>query len=189
MTNVLSSVLFWWLQERGAMRMRKFLFGVLILAALAWAGLGSAQKYGFYLDYGTYAYKDAGVGYFGFGGYLPMGENLRLGGALQFASALLDSATGVSVRADYMFKRINLMDKPFALDLYLGAQGNVSLLFFSSAMLTQLGANGILGVEYVFPKADLGIFSELLIGPSFAFASEGSAFGFGVSSRFGINLY
>ena len=171
------------------MVMKKALLTLFTFAALAFAGFGSAQQFGLYMDYGSYGYKGLAMGFFGIGGYLPMGEKLRVGGSLEFASVGLDSAMGVGVRADYMSKRINLMDEPFVLDLYLSAQGNLAMFFFTETMLMQLGANGILGAEYIFPKANLGIFSELTIGPSFAFAGGESAFGFGVGGRFGINLY
>ena len=175
-------------RKEGETAMKKGLLAALLSLGFAFSAFSSAQKFGVFMDYAGYGYE-VGMGSFGIGGYMALNPQLRVGGAIEFATVSLASATGLGVRADYLLGRVNLFDQPFSLDLYYGAQAGANLYFFSDALLTQLNLNGLLGFEYVFPKANLGFFSELVLGPSFAFASGESAFGLMYGGRFGLNFY
>lgn len=160
--------------------MRKF---VAALALVVLFGLAGAQKFGVYMDYAGYGYKIP-VGVFGFGGYYGLNENLRLGGGVEFSYGV----TGISGRVDYVAGRVTLLEDPVELELYYGGEASVAF-FFASSLLTQINVDGLLGVEYVFPKANLGIFSELIVGPSFLFGAGDSTFGIGYGGKFGLNFY
>jgi len=154
--------------------MRKALFAVLALAMLAFAGLGSAQKFGVYAGYPL-----------GLGGMYYLSEDFRIDGSILVAPG----GFGLGVGADLILDRIPMAkDSDVPLDFYYGVGGAASYVQVVDLGIFSLGANGFGGLEYRIPEENLGLFVELGIGPTLAF-SDKTLFFLDLVGRFGVNFY
>ena len=153
--------------------MRKALATLFAVAALAFLGFGSANKYGFY----------AGYGYDGmFGGQFYLSDDMR---ASIGVTPFIGIAVGGSL--DFLLGRVDLSeDTEQQLQAYYG-------FGFGGGFLTVLGAgafylhgHGLGGIEFDLPDTDLAVFGELGLGPMMIFAGGSGAFTFGYDLKMGL---
>jgi len=192
---------------------RLWVSGLLVL--LTFLGLASAQKYGAYLGYSGagYTFKTTvggvdisfpvDVGSFNLGGFYALSENWRLGGDLRFGSVSSgtahDNVMGLSLHGDYIIGRMAISEDKPGFEFYYGAAGELALYFGkddttnTSYTVSELNLNALAGVVYPL-EGEMGVFGELLLGPSFGGLSAGdtslTAFSlFTYSIRIGVSFY
>ena len=156
---------------------------IVLVALLAFAGLGLAQKFAIYTGYPL-----------GLGGMYYLSENMRVDGAF----ALITNGFGIGGGLDLILDKAPLSEEEGAapLSYYYGVGASASFLSWRilgvSGSAFSLGANGFGGLEYKFSDT-LGGFFEVGAGPVMVFASVsgygGSGFGFGFFGRLGLNFY
>ncbi len=160
------------------MAMKKALLAVFAFAALAFAGLGSAQKFSVYTGYPL-----------GIGGMYYLSESMRVDGTF----LVVPGAFGLGGGVDFILGKIPVVEQdPFPINFYYGVGGGLSFVGGSDVSIFGLGVIGFGGFEYRFSEG-LGLFSEFGAGPGFAFGkvwgSDISGFGFDFVGRFGLNFY
>lgn len=153
--------------------MRKAFGTLFTVAVLAFAGLGMAQKYGFY----------AGYGYDGMlGGQFFLGDNLR---ASIGVTPLVGIAVGGSL--DFMLGRVNLMkESKEKLEFYYGVGGGGGIVTVPGAAGFYVQGHGLGGVEFGLPNSNLSFFTELGMGPTMIFAGGSGLFTFAYDAKFGL---
>jgi len=154
--------------------MKKVLFAAVALATLAFAGMGSAQKFSIYSGYPL-----------GIGGMYYLSENLRVDATL----AIVPGGFGFGAGVDYIIGKIPVVEKePFPINFYYGAGGSGAFASAFGVGVFGVGVSAFGGFEYRFSEG-LGLFSEFGAGPVMAFGPSGSAFSFDYLGRFGLNFY
>ena len=156
---------------------------IVLVALLAFAGLGLAQKFAVYSGYPL-----------GLGGMYYLSENMRVDGSF----AMIPGGFGLGAGLDLILDKFPISDdvNEMPLNFYYGVGASASFLTWSlkgtSFSAFTLGVNGFGGLEYKFMDT-LGAFFEVGAGPTLLFGSAsgqgGMDFSFPLFGRLGLNFY